>query len=102
MEDDGGHPVNLTPDPLPGVADERTPAWSPDGSRIAYASNVGGTMDVWTMAPDGSDKQRQAALKNRPDLVRVRIDGTGWTPLVIDQVPGGSMNPGFLPYVTLP
>lgn len=58
MDADGSHAVNLTPDPLPGVTDERRPAWSPDGTRIAYASNAGGNVDIWTMAADGSDKQR--------------------------------------------
>ncbi len=164
MGDDGSDPVNLTPDPLPGVPDERAPHWSPDGTRIAYASNVGGTMDVWTMAPDGSDKRRitdtpeyetepiwspdgatiafrknftgdtdlylvpaaggaqtplalpgyqrmaawtpdggslvfvgQPTLQDRPDLYRVRRDGQGLEPLVTDAVPGGSVNPAFLP-----
>lgn len=58
MDDDGGNLVNLTPDPLPGITDERHPAWSPDGARIAYISTAGGNMDLWTMAADGSDKRR--------------------------------------------
>ncbi len=58
MDDEGGDLVNLTPDPLPAITDERHPAWSPDGARIAYISNAGGNLDLWTMAADGSDKQR--------------------------------------------
>jgi hypothetical protein len=45
---DGSGPVNLTPDPVPAVTDESRPAWSPDGLRIAYASNASGDYDIWT------------------------------------------------------
>jgi Tol biopolymer transport system component len=31
-----------------------SPAWSPDGSRIAYVSNVRGDLELWVMAADGS------------------------------------------------
>lgn len=55
---DGGNPVNLTPDPLPGITDERSPCWSPDGARLAYISTAGGNRDVWTMAADGSDPRQ--------------------------------------------
>ena len=30
------------------------PAWSPDGSRLAFASNRGGSLDIWVMNRDGS------------------------------------------------
>jgi len=33
------------------------PAWSPDGSRIAYA-DYKNTDEIWTMNPDGTDKRR--------------------------------------------
>jgi serine/threonine protein kinase/Tol biopolymer transport system component len=33
----------------------RVPRWSPDGSRIAFYSNRGGTYQGWTIRPDGSD-----------------------------------------------
>lgn len=29
--------------------------WSPDGNRLAFGSDRGGTFDLYTMAPDGSD-----------------------------------------------
>jgi TolB protein len=34
------------------------PAWSPDGTRIAYAARAGSKHDLWVMDADGSD-QRQ-------------------------------------------
>jgi Tol biopolymer transport system component len=35
---------------------ERTSAWSPDGSKIAYASDTLGTFDIWVMNPNGGAK----------------------------------------------
>jgi hypothetical protein len=55
MNADGTSPRRLTND---NFAD-RTPAVSPDGARIAFASDRGATTgtDLWTMAADGSDQQ---------------------------------------------
>ncbi len=47
----GAHPI--TPEDF--YAGE--PAWSPDGSRIAYATDRGGFWNVVTVAPTGSDPQ---------------------------------------------
>jgi TolB protein len=38
-----------------GPGDEASPAWSPDGTRIAFTSTRGGNQDVYVMRPDGSD-----------------------------------------------
>lgn len=43
--------VNLTNHP----ADDSRPAWSPDGTRIAFASNRDGDFDIYVMKPDGSE-----------------------------------------------
>ncbi|MFL6196026.1 MAG: protein kinase domain-containing protein [Thermoanaerobaculia bacterium] len=47
---DGGDLRQLTDDP----ARDRTPYWSPDGSRILFASNRSGKYEAWTIRPDGS------------------------------------------------
>ena len=46
----GSNPVNLTNHP----GDDRFPAWSPDGARIAFASDRDGSYDIWVMDADGS------------------------------------------------
>jgi TolB protein len=55
MNRDGSSPVNLTNDP----AFDGYPAWSPDGSKIAFASNragkTAGNFHIYIMDADGSD-----------------------------------------------
>jgi Tol biopolymer transport system component len=33
--------------------------WSPDGTRIYYASERSGPWQIWTRAADGSDEERR-------------------------------------------
>ena len=40
------------------VAEDSTPAWSPDGSKIAFTSNRDGAGDIYLMDADGSDVVR--------------------------------------------
>jgi Tol biopolymer transport system component len=47
---DGSQYRRLTDDPFR----ERGPIWSPDGKRIAFYSDRGGTYEIWTIHPDGS------------------------------------------------
>jgi Big-like domain-containing protein/WD40 repeat protein len=60
MDADGTDVVNLTAVDH-GATSQHTPAFSPmsGGSyRIAYAHSPGPTAHIWTMKPDGSDKQQ--------------------------------------------
>src|SRR3954451_6917253 len=35
---------------------EQEPSWSPDGTRIAYESDLGGNFHIWVMNADGSGR----------------------------------------------
>lgn len=47
----GGNPRPL----VNGVAAESPLAWSPDGTRVAFTSTLGGSQDIYVMNADGSD-----------------------------------------------
>jgi len=59
MNADGGGQTNLTNNP----ASDLDPAWSPDGSKIALASDRSGDFDIYVMNADGSG---QTNLTNNP------------------------------------
>jgi TolB protein len=54
MNADGSNALNLTDNP----ADDLEPAWSPDGRRIAFTSDRGGSRDIYVMNADGSGVTR--------------------------------------------
>lgn len=54
MNRDGSNVVNLTN----SRADDHEPAWSPDGTKIAFAGKRGGNYDIYVMNADGSGLQR--------------------------------------------
>jgi len=56
---DGTNPVNLTPGPDGGI----DPAWSPDGSQIAFTSSRLSDQDIYVMDADGSNKVRLTDLR---------------------------------------
>jgi serine/threonine protein kinase len=49
----GAHQLTRGPGLLQG-----SPAWSPDGSRIAFDSNAGGSWNIWVISPDGGAPRR--------------------------------------------
>jgi hypothetical protein len=74
---DGTGLVRLTSHP--GVDDQ--PAWSPDGTRIAFRSLRSGWADIWVMRADGSQPTRLTAYGE--DEVRVPEDmhaDPAWSP----------------------
>src|SRR4051794_33460147 len=50
----GGPAVRLTNGPKRDDA----PQWAPDGKRIAFLSDRGGTVQVWAIAPDSGEAQQ--------------------------------------------
>ncbi len=61
---EGGEVRQLTND----EARDRTPYWSPDGSRILFASNRSGKYEAWTIRPDGSGLTQITHLPDQPVL----------------------------------
>ena len=51
MDADGSDPTNLTQ----SAGDDWVPVWSPDGQRLAFASNRDGNTEVYVMDADGTD-----------------------------------------------
>lgn len=55
MQADGSDPVQHTEGPW----DEREPAWSPDGQRVAFASDRSGeSYDIWVLEPASGELRR--------------------------------------------
>ena len=63
MDADGGNQTNLTND----AGDDDDPAWSPDGSKIAFASDRDGNHEIYVMDADGGN---QTNLTNNPGVRR--------------------------------
>lgn len=68
---DGTGAHNITNHP----AFDGWPAWSPDGSRIAFASNRNSSYQIFTMNPDGSDVRLLANTEGRGTAPKWARDG---------------------------
>ena len=51
------------------------PAWSPDGSKIAFNSNRSGNWEIWAMDADGGNCVKLTAMKKLNSLPRWSPDG---------------------------
>ncbi len=58
MNVDGSGLRNLTRNPLRDGEDGQRFLWSPDGSRIAFASNRDGNVEIYVMNADGGGQRR--------------------------------------------
>ena len=59
---------------LPSTRDDRQPAVSPDGSRLAFVSTRSGSHEVWTAGPNGDGADRLT------DFGGARVSGPRWSP----------------------
>src|SRR6266511_2547574 len=91
MNANGSQKRNLTRRP----GQDHSPAWSPDGRRIAFASVRGGPMpSIWVMNADGSKQRRVGRVFGEypawsPDGRKIAFDRntfgpTGWDIWVVD------------------
>jgi len=56
LDRNGGEARQLTTHP----GEESFPAFSPDGSQLAFARNAGGNWDIWVMPAAGGEARRSA------------------------------------------
>ena len=66
-----------------------TPAFSPDGKRIAFLTNITGTPQVWMINATGGWPEQMTSYDDRVDYVAWSPDGTG---LLFGKAKGGDEN----------
>ena len=107
---DGGGLVQLTAGP-----NDHGPAWSPDGSQIAFArspAETGLTSAIFVMNADGANVVQRAASGSNPTwspdgewiafegaggILKVRTDGVGGTPDTVFNEAGQNSGPAWSP-----
>ena len=119
MDADGSNPINLTNDP---GSNDFSPAWSPDGTRIAFTSVLGdlGRLEIFVMNADGSspvnltnnsaaddffpawssDGTKIAFTTNRDGILNSEVyvmDADGSNPSNVTNDPGNDFAPAWSP-----
>jgi dipeptidyl aminopeptidase/acylaminoacyl peptidase len=101
------------------TVDDRTPAYSPDGTKIAFVRGAGDGRDIWMMDANGSNQvqrttaagadldptwspdgtriaySRQGAFSK--DIYVVNADGSGSPTALTTDAPGDEINPAWSP-----
>ncbi len=73
MAADGSGQINLTGN----ISRDQDPAWSPDGSKIAYSSTAAGAhLDIWVMNADGSGKVNLTPLPDSTESGEAGVEPT--------------------------
>lgn len=67
---DGG-----APRPITNAGNNSRPRWSPDSKRIFFISDRGGTSQIWSMNPDGSDPKQITTVPTEADGEIMSHDG---------------------------
>jgi len=83
----GEDPFLLTPDLQDSVY--ATPAWSPQGDRIAYTREMHGYWEIWSMNTDGSDRRQLTA-----------VSAPGGAPAYNNVCPAWSPDGGYIAFLT--
>jgi TolB protein len=87
---------NLTPRAAGSTGLDVTPAWSPDGTKIAFASNRDGSdFKLWVMNADGSDARQLTSAGSSADVL------PSWSPdgtlIAFQRRSGAAYRVGLLP-----
>ena len=69
--------VGASVNPPTGPVIDRSPRWSPDGTRILFASNRGGRWGIWTVSPMGEAQGLNVVAQ---DLTGAEIRHPAWSP----------------------
>src|SRR5215204_1306099 len=93
MDADGSNQTNLTKTP---DTNEGQPAWSSDGTRIAFTSDqdeVGDFTDIWVMDADGSNQTDLTKTPDTPDADNFHEYQPSWSPsgtqiVFVREIPG--------------
>ena len=93
MDADGSNQTNLTNTP---DTNEGQPAWSSDGTRIAFTSDqdeVGDFTDIWVMDADGSNQTNLTKTPDTPDADNFHEYQPSWSPsgtqiVFVREIPG--------------